>query len=279
MELKKLMVPTDFSSCALAASRVAMGIAQKAGAELYFIHLFENATESSHVPTHTVKHDSDEHKEKVGAIKNKLQFLITEAADRNLKAFPMLVMNPGDKIENYLAPVHIDLVVMGSHGVKGIKGKFIGSKAQHFIRHSSVPVLVIKQEVKPNFKKIIFAYNFENDLIKPFETVLKFVRLWQSELHLLYVNVSHHFAGNEKIQFNIKRFMHQFPRVDYTTHIYNTKDEETGIDLFSRELNADLIAVVTHGKTGVSRMLSHSVAESVINRTGIPVLVMNIANH
>ena len=165
---------------------------------------------------------------------------------------------------------------MGSHGTKGIKELFIGSTTQRLIRQTSTPVLTVKKTVWGDFKKIIFAYDFQEDLIKPFKTVLEFANLWNAELFLLFINTPFRFKETGEVLSDIKRFMHQFPNFRYTSQIYNALDEMQGIHDFSREIRADLIILVTHGKTGFNRILSHSVAESVINHEEIPVLVMNI---
>jgi hypothetical protein len=134
----------------------------------------------------------------------------------------------------------------------------------------------VKKTVQNDFRKILFAYDFQEDLIKPFEAVLEFVNLWRADLELLFVNVPFRFKGTNEVMSDIRRFMHQFPGIQYRSHIYNALDEAAGIHDFALAEKTDLIALVTHGKTGLNRIMSHSVAESVINHEEIPVLVMNI---
>ncbi len=209
-------------------------------------------------------------------MKNELQKWVTIAEHAGVKATLMLITNPDETISNYVESVQIDLIVMGSHGAKGIKDVFIGSNTQRTIRQTNVPVLVVKKTLQNDFKKILFAYDFQEDLIKPFEAVLQFVNLWKADLELLFVNVPFRFKETSEVMSEVSRFMHQFPGAQYRSHIYNALDEATGIHDFALEQKVDLIALVTHGKTGLNRIMSHSVAESVINHEEIPVLVMNI---
>ncbi|HEX5168516.1 MAG TPA: universal stress protein [Cyclobacteriaceae bacterium] len=274
--MKKILVLTDFSACATAAANAAIKIARKAQAEIYFIHFHESVTVSGHVHVPAINPESGEQKELMGALKNALQTLVIEADHAGVKATPILVTNPDETPKQYIESLHADLIVMGSHGVKGIKEIFVGSNTQRVIRQTNIPVLVVKKTVLSDFRKILFAYDFQEDLIKPFEMVLDFTNLWKADLDLLFVNVPFRFKGTEEVTADIRRFMHQFPRANYSPHIYNAFDEVTGIHNFAREHQADLVAVVTHGKTGFNRLLSHSVAESVINHEEIPVLVVNI---
>lgn len=272
------MVPTDFSPCATAAGNVAIRIASQAKAEILFIHFHEVPLIASHVHLADYPHESasNEQKQILGALKNELQKWVVAAEHSGVKATSILVTNPDETVKQYAESLPVDLVVMGSHGVKGIKEIFIGSNTQRTIRQISVPVLVVKKTVQNDFGRILFAYDFQEDLIKPFEAVLEFVRMWKAELLLLFVNVPFRFKETGEVLSDIKRFMHQFPNIQYSSHIYNALDEATGIHDFAREQKADLIALVTHGKTGLNRIMSHSVAESIINHEEIPVLVMNI---
>lgn len=276
--MKKILVPTDFSRCAIAASDAAIKLATRAKAEILFIHFHEALLGVSHVhlPDYQHEPESNEQKKFFGAVKNELQKWVTKAEHAGVKATSMLITNPDETIRNYVESVQIDLIVMGSHGAKGIKEVFIGSNTQRTIRQTNVPVLVVKKTVQKDFKKILFAYDFQEDLIKPFEAVLEFVDLWKADLDLLFVNVPFRFKGTSEVMSDIRRFMHQFQGIQYRSHIFNALDEATGIHEFALEQKADLIALATHGKSGLNRIMSHSVAESIIGHEEIPVLVMNI---
>ncbi len=62
-----------------------------------------------------------------------------------------------------------------------------------------------------------------------------------------------------------------YPKLQYTVNDIETNDEEWGIHQFVEKINADMIAITTHDKTG---FLSHSVAEDLVNHETIPVLVI-----
>ncbi|AKB50767.1 Universal stress protein [Methanosarcina barkeri str. Wiesmoor] len=51
---------------------------------------------------------------------------------------------PTDEILEYAQENNIDLIVMGTHGLTGIKKFLIGSVAEKVVRHSRIPVMVIR---------------------------------------------------------------------------------------------------------------------------------------
>ena len=53
---------------------------------------------------------------------------------------------------------------------------------------------------------------------------------------------------------------------NYTVNIYNDVVEEDGIIYFARDIDADMIALSTHGRSGLMHLLSGSIAEDVVNK-------------
>lgn len=276
--MKRILVPTDFSVSAAVACDVALDIAQRAGADLYFIHFHPMSKRTMHVPAEVPEMYSKEVEETQAIVTGKLQSLVNKAERRSIKARLIPVFRPEDSLEKYVDSFAIDLIVMGPKGVAGIRNLFITSNTLHVIRHTKTPVLVVREKSKTDFRKIIFAYNFEEDLIKPMKVILEWVRIFQADLGLLFINVPYNFKTTDEMTADIKRFMHQFRDVHYTVHIYNATNEERGINQFLTMFQPDLLAVVTHGKTGFKGLLFHSIAEKLLKDITIPILVMNIAD-
>ncbi|NJO03488.1 MAG: universal stress protein [Bacteroidia bacterium] len=63
---------------------------------------------------------------------------------------------------------------------------------------------------------------------------------------------------------------------NYSFHIYNELNEENGIIYFAEDMHADLIAVITHQRTGLAHLISGSIAEDVVNHANRPVLTFGL---
>jgi nucleotide-binding universal stress UspA family protein len=59
--------------------------------------------------------------------------------------------------------------------------------------------------------------------------------------------------------------------VQVHTEIYNSLSEDAGILEFADDIGADLIAMATHGRTGMLHLLTGSIAEDVVNHSKRPV--------
>jgi len=270
--MKKILIPTDFSTCAENAFGVALEIAHKAKAELVVQHLYDDKSGSMHVlPTKPLETDPT-----LGHAKAKLHELVTRAERAGVRSTPLLIMNKGtDKIENYIEPLGINLVVMGSHGATGIRELVIGSQTQRVVRHATAPVLVIKNRPdNVNFEKILFASTFHEDPGKALGHVFKLTALWNSTIHVLYIGLEHDKQTKAEIDEKMNVLQAQFPAATLTRNFITTNDPEWGIKHAAKDIVPDMIAITTQLKTGAF-IFSHSLAESLVNHEQLPVLVIN----
>ena len=198
--MKRILVPTDFSECAGYAADVAVLLAKQSKATIYFLHLAVDYTGPSHVPgKSTLKvHPS------IGHARFKMDQLLKMAGEHGVEAKAEFVLGSGqEEIEDYIKPLAIDWLVMGSHGATGIREAIIGSKTQHVIRNVQIPSLVIKRPLKKiTLKNILFASTFRYDVYDALKPSVEFAKLWNGSLHMLFINLLNHL-----IEENVARLM------------------------------------------------------------------------
>jgi nucleotide-binding universal stress UspA family protein len=275
--MKNILVPTDFSDCAQNAAQAAMLVAAKFKANIHFLHVMPNTDEGMHVPHNTKTSMANPQK---GHAQNELNLLVAKATQLSLKATSLLVFDKGnERIENYIKPLEIDLIVMGSHGATGIRELVIGSNTQRVVRHSTVPVLVIKNLIKDTFKieSILFASTFVEDTAKAFNFVASFAKLWKATVHILFINFIDKITDKDTIKLVVRKLTEPYPDLVYASSSAEANDEEWGIHQFVDKIGGvDIIALTMHDKVGF--LLTHSVAEDLVNHEELPVLVLNDAS-
>ncbi len=274
--MKNILVPTDFSDCARTAEEIGLEIAKKANAEIHFLHILSTPLDWVKLPLE--REDLyPETKAQVGHAKRELVKLKEKAESMGLKARKFLVYNKGrEEIDEHIRHHKHDFIVMGSHGTQGFK-KVIGSNTQKVVRNSPAPVLVVKKRPeKFEVRNMVFASTFQEDVHNPFHKVIEFADLMKAQIHLLNVNMPFNFIETDEAEANMQAFLEECPRGTCSINIYNALNEERGIQKFTESINADVIALTTHGKTGFMKMISPSITESLVNETDIPVLSVNI---
>jgi nucleotide-binding universal stress UspA family protein len=85
------------------------------------------------------------------------------------------------------------------------------------------------------------------------------------------INTTGNFTTTRKAQHRLDKFIHGFKFVQVHTEIYNSLSEEAGILEFADDIGTDLIAMATHGKTGILHLLTGSIADDVVNHSKRPV--------
>lgn len=273
--MKRILVPTDFSDCANRAVNLAIQLAKKSNAVIHFIHTLYTPVEWVKLPLER-ELQYPEIKASISLANSELNKLVKKAELAGIKASPLLVLDSGrEEIEKHAIPEKYDLVVMGSHGVRGAK-EIIGSNAQKVLRYAQVPVFVVKGK-QTEMKQIVFASDFSAESHKSFMKVLEFAAIFDAQIHLLYVNTPYLFKETEDIDKLMNAFVAKYPQQKFTMATYNALSEERGIRMYAKWTNADIIAMATHGKSTFTQWFTPSVAETVANHSDISVLAIKIS--
>ena len=274
--MKKILVPTDFSEHAEYALRVAAQIAKKVNAEIFLLHMLELPSQMSDMTT-----KGAEGPEIIFAIKKVREQFQVAKEKPYLEGIPITeAVQFAKAFEGIIESSKkngIDLIVMGSHGASGFKDMFIGSNAEKVVRHSEVPVLIIKKEIPDfNINKFVFASDFADEVKKPFAKVVEAANKFDAELNLVMINTPNSFKSTLVAQEIMDKFVAQFQVNKYSTHIFNDANVEKGILNFANSIDADLIGMCTHGRKGLSHFFNGSISEDLVNHAVKPVLTFKI---
>nr|HAD50109.1 universal stress protein [Algoriphagus sp.] len=165
-----------------------------------------------------------------------------------------------------------DLVVMGSKGSSGLEEVLVGSNTEKVVRNAKCPVVTIKSPVDPkDLKKIVFASDFRENSDEVAARIKRLQKLFGAELYLVNVNTPGSFETTRESIARIKHYVKKYDFENVKAEIYNSSSEESGIIEFAEDIDADLIAMATHGRTSFLHLITGSIAEDVVNHAKRPV--------
>ena len=279
--MKKLLVPTDFSSCANKAAQVALELAKKLEAEVHFLHFTAIPIDWVNLENHQEKMYPDITK-KVRNRQQKLNELVQKAERMGLPAYSYIGYNEGySNVISYVEDHQIDLVIMGSHGASGLKEIFLGSNAQKIIRLSDIPVLVVKEDT-PHFNalKMVVVSDFLGELNQDFDDVaqqgfkklLEMAEKLELSVHLLYVNTPANFISSKVMLSRMADYESIAEDTIASSTIINANSIERGIKDYLGGDDESIVAMMTHGEQGFSRWVSGSKVEAIANHLSSPFL-------
>ncbi len=277
--MKKILVPTDFSKPAMIAAEVAADIAKKANAELIFLHVAEEAVGNSMNVEGQVTADS-RWEEKLYTMKliekakKQMAKLVEDTKFDGIKVKQELRLgSPYHGMNTIITEKKVDLVVMGTAGRSDLEQMIIGSNTEKVVRMSHCPVLTMHSKpASKDFKDIVYATSMDKDEEVFSRIVRTTQKLYDSTIHLVRINT----PGNFQRDVVVKKYMQDFAKKlqlkNFTINVFNDVSEEEGIIYFADSINADLIAMATHGRTGFAHVLAGSIAEDVVSHSKRPVL-------
>lgn len=279
--MQKILVPTDFSDVSNHALDLARQLAQRDNCQILLLNIIEHASAATFNTMGVTDYDPMESlymKKMIESVKNKMEGI------RNSKDFKgvdiktkVTIGNPFVEITQDIVNTDTDIVIMGTQGTEGAEELFVGSNAEKVIRYAQCPVITIKEKTNiSDIKNIVFASDFK----LPGEGIAVYIKeaqsIFKASLSLVIINTPNSFTTTRNDFQIMKTFAEEKGLENYTMDIYNDFNEENGIIDFSQDIKADMIALGTHGRTGIYHMLSGSIAEDVANHSDMPVWTFKI---
>ncbi len=286
--MKKILVPTDFSETADNAVNVALEIAQKSKATIYFFHTITTPIDWSStqlsVPTQplTIQKQKEMYPEvskQIAAAQAKLSELSRRATKMNVDSKIELGFNLfHEDLGRFADKNKVDLIVMGTHGLSGVKEAFLGSNTLKVIRTSNVPVMTVKNKHKSfKIKSLIYASDFEETKAnKNIERVKVFADFFGASIHFVFINTPVGFEDSAYTMAKIHKIAKENKISKYYAQIYNDYTVERGITNMAEMIKADIITLSTHGYSGIRHLINNNVAENIAINAKVPVLTFRM---
>lgn len=195
----------------------------------------------------------------------------------------------------------VDLVVMASHGRGPLSRVWLGSVADAFVRHATMPVLVVRPDEAPEpdlaatvcFNHVLVPLDGTDesraileatqDLVEACPCRYTLVRVFPygDEIaatympHTVQLNTNLVSEGREKARANVEARAAELRArgVEAEARLVVDRSPAGGILRLAEELDVDLIAMATHGRSGVARVLLGSVTDKVLRGAHTPILV------
>ena len=273
MELKKILVPVDFTPCSTNALKYAAKLAKKAEASLLLVHTYDIPATYGEVMSSAVIGDlakgvevgiEESFKEMV----NQVPELEEVDYETKIKLSPL-----AHTVESMCQEEGISLVVVGTRGAHGIKEFIVGSNTYTIVKETSRPVLVIPENGGDfDIRKIALASDYKKVDLEVLLPLKWLVQAFGAELHILHVSEKKALSIDEADE--AKKFELLFKDVQHHYHLIVNSDVEKGLESYNEEHQLDMLALVPRKHSLVDRVFGGSESKKLIFHTNIPLLAM-----
>jgi nucleotide-binding universal stress UspA family protein len=299
-----IMVPTDGSGFDREAIRVALRIAERTDAKVRLVRVLATgsffgvaaAAEGTAIAAEVVKSERDRALSELYSLAAECRATSKADITVDLHAGPV-----ADVLQGYARRNDVDLIVISTHARSGISRLSLGSVTDSLIRHTTIPVLVVKPptsylnpQLIEAFRRIVVPLDGSTLAEQVLPRVLALAKLEEAEITLLNVLIPHSYSRKEIVDSSLPwwdkdialaqaylfRIAGKLRRngVPVTTDIVIGENVAQAIGDFASREKADLIAIATHGRGGLARMLRGSVADAVMHSARVSMLVFKPDN-
>ncbi len=281
--LKKILWATDFSDESQDAFVYAGAFAKTFGAELVACHVVPGFSPERYQSAVVVIEElkkKEKHMKKVA--KERL-----EAFQRTMGVEFKFLIRDGNAAKEIIVAAEeekVDLIVIGMKGLSAIERLFIGSVANHVLRHSPVPVLMTKKKPgKPQFKRILVPTDFSDQEDIERDYAWKLAKEFDADITLLHVLELHDYEFaprvlEEMLDSVLTKMKHKKRKeqedIKVKDEVYRAINASIGIVDNPDTHKSDLIVISTCAQSKLERFFLGSTTEKVISYSHIPVFAI-----
>ena len=288
---KSILSATDFSETANHAGDLARDLAQRFEAQFHIVHV-NVILEDPHL--------EERHRERLEELvasgdEARRRELENGPQDQaGLEVIPHMVrgLSPAEAIVDTASTIGSDLIVMGTHGRRGISHLLLGSVAERVVRTSPVPVLTVRSDadiVLEGNTRILVPHDFSEASADALHRAAAWAKALGAEMTLLHVVepvvypefysvdvlpddlMGRLVARSEKALRTAATEL--LGNVEVSVKVEVGRAADTIVNEADPE-HYDFVVMATRGLSGLEHILLGSVAEAVLRRCKVPLLAI-----
>jgi nucleotide-binding universal stress UspA family protein len=288
--IKRILVPIDFSKNSLTACLFAFALAQKLGAEIKLLHVFNDPfVDSGYIPTRASYQSFSRNvllEIEEMAKKNLLAFL--EELKINLKKLNLNDVKfhynlrrgkPEYQIVNMAEAYKPYIIVVGAQGAGKMPSDIIGSVTTKVIENIEVPIIAIPESWEyKNFDKInmLYATDFQDSDHSALNKLLDITKPFDIKFNCIHIESNENAPWKEMQMFKLESSLNNlYPNTDIKCHLINHPNLLEGIQNFIDESNIDLISFTSPKRSIFYKLMFPNNLKKMIYQSKIPLLVFH----
>ncbi len=274
-KIKGVLVPVDFSEVAGNALQTAIAICKRQLATITLVHVVENtyhlfppeAGGSAGVLLPRLLRDARENLENLAkALRAEHELVISHVVQSG---------NPADEICSVAFRKSADLIVMGTHGAKGLSEFFLGSNAYRVVKNAQCPVMTIPANNQwLSFRKILFPVRMVPQALEKYEYVRTIIRMNGSSLVVAGLASKSDPASYVEMEAMVDSIKQQLTEdnVICNTGVHVTGNvAKTVLEISERE-KPDLVVITATLDTALKDFFLGPYTQDIVNHARYPVL-------
>jgi nucleotide-binding universal stress UspA family protein len=279
-KFQNILFATDFSACSLSALPYARAIAERYGSTVHVVHVLgpDPIMGPLGVPIPDPEVENESARCRLDQVMQSdacKGLLCTQTIQRGLV---------WDVVARLVPALQVDLIVLGTHGRRGLSHFVLGSVAEQVFRHATCPVMTVGPEVHKErpapgkLTAVLYATDFSPASRHAFDYALSLARTSQAKLTLLHVLHSADIAltfdeAFAEAKWKLSELMPKEPDLNHEVLVVLGKVGEMILSV-AKDTAADLIVMGAHHGRSMASHMPWAVAHQVVCHAPCPVLTI-----
>jgi len=275
-QIKRILIPVDFTETSEAATSRAVTLAKLFKAEIFLIHVIEfSGYYFSVIPETQIMLPSILEIEK--GVKNKME-MMQKIIKRQSGIMPQVYITTGSihsEVISFSENKKIDLIVMGTHGAAGYKELFIGSNAQRVVSLSEIPVLTMqKKSSKTKFKNILIPIDNSLHSREKVNLAMIIAEKFGARIHVVGLPDSNDKQELDKFKIKCESVENiiRTGKLQYKITFVHGKNLAQSAMNYASKNKCDLIIINTGHESKSTGIFLGAFAQQIVNHSKVPVL-------
>jgi nucleotide-binding universal stress UspA family protein len=259
--MKRILVPCNFSTHSERALKFAIEIASKSEGSVHVCTVLSDPT--------TAQNHSGSQLTPAQAEEKYPEFISLFDTTGVTVVHHIIIGKITPALLEFIEAKKIDLVVMGTSGSRGWSEAFMGSNIGKIVRTSPIPVFAVKGNTAvKQIRNIVFPCSMKSEEAHLIPEIKRLQTLFGARIHLLFVNTNPRRDNQAGLQ-KLKDYAELHGLRQFNVNVTHNAIEKDGIIQFTREINADMIAMATHGNRNPGNMYVSSIAADIANYANV----------
>ena len=288
MSLKKILVPIDLSDCALSISKYAIEMAKGINAELHFLNVYENPSESGSTKRTTSweKHAKlvasqalSEAQDKLVKFADQISEEIPEEDLAKVKLFYSLHKGEAvSVIKSVSEKYNPHLMIIAPKGQHDKSNIFMGCVTTKIVENTKFPTLTIPEAASfPGHKlNVMYATNFNGEEHKDLDKLLNILEPFETEIHCIHIDIESDPLKKGKMNELNEMFKTKYDGVNIQCDLFENKDLLQGFEAFIKEKDIDIVSFSSPKRTLIDKIFSANKLKKMISASKTPMLIFRI---
>lgn len=275
LELRKILVPVDFSETGMLALEHASFMSRLAKADLILLHVLPVSEYHFEIPEPVMRIEN--HDEVNRVVEQKLNELVDHVR-QNYGCSSKYISARG-KVAHEIMEIaqeeKVDLIVMGTHGASGFEEFFVGSNAHKVVTVAPCPVITVQTHAtKLGFTNIVLPIDRTLHSREKVEIATTLANMFAAKIHIVGLLESDEAHGNEKLQIVLDQVQQAVEKTGLPFSRTTIKGQNLALEAlkYGSTVDADLVIIMTEQESEMNGIFMGARAKQIVNHSKIPVL-------